>query len=69
MIPHPTPEARRVWARIERKACPMEGCEGSWVTNRPFYASCTVDPSHVFKKEDLLHGRVVPIIPTPSEEA
>lgn len=47
----------------------MEGCNGEWKTDRPFYARCTVDPAHFFLKEDLMAGKAIPIIETTSEEA
>lgn len=68
MIRNPTPENRRVWTRINNGACPMEGCNGDWTTGPHFYARCTVDPKHFFKKSDLMAGKAIPIEP-PSEEA
>ena len=58
-----------MWNRINAGACPVAGCPGSWKTDRPFYARCTFDPKHFFLKEDLLHGKVVPIIEIEAQES
>lgn len=62
-------EAARVLNRVSNGACPMEGCRGDWKHYKPFLVHCTIDPTHVFRKEHLMAGKAMPIIEADSRDS